>query len=311
MRKKLAQSILLAIALLLVGVVLYSGKHNFRSISEAGLFDLFYLSLLVVAGNLLAAEQFYGVYKAAGIKMSRRTNFSIFTVGAFGNLLPGQVGTFGRLELFRRRFDLSLARHTGLLFFLFLISSVCGLAVSVIILGAQIIFNGLETGVPLLFIVGLSLACLLTLLQATRRSSRVLQRWPKLLNGQAAFRGLLSQQLLILRLLLTEIGIILCLTTRFHILLEVFGSSVPLAFLIATSSLARAATSLAPTPGALGIRELVVGLGLSSGGGALTVSVLTGGLDRAIHFAFLILCAGMVAAAQIAQRLSRREKARH
>jgi uncharacterized membrane protein YbhN (UPF0104 family) len=273
-----------AVAILVgFGHYLWVRRQQLAEALELGWLDLTLLAALTLGSWAAMAGQSVLLYRAAGAALGFGESFLVTAATGFGNYLPMRAGTVIRAHYLRRAHGLAYARFgsilvvRGVLFAL--ATGACGVLATIWVARRDGRFSG-ELVVLFAAMVGGSLVLWrITPARVTWLPARVGRLAEEFSSGVAALRRSPRVAPAVCALVLVHYGL---LGTRFLLAARAVGAEIPLSVLVLLATVGGISGFVAITPGALGVREAVMGFATLAVGAAFAPGIYVGSLDRAV-----------------------------
>ena len=287
------------IALVIVGgfgYYLWHHRAEFTPVLRFAPADVALIALLVFLTWLFTSVQGYLLNRAAGLQMSFVENFLLTMAAAFGNYLPGRVGTLVRAHYLKSVHGLRFARYGSILsirtVLTIIAAGITGL-VGTIWLG----LSGGRFSLELVLIFGALVAFPgLAYLWRPRRSTGDEQRlgrleriWRDFEDGFHELRQRPSTSLGVLLFLLLQYAAV---GACFVVASKIASTLLPLALATLLAPLAALISYTSITPGGLGLREAVMGYATYAAGTNFAQGIFIGTVDRGVLLLMITIVGG-------------------
>jgi uncharacterized membrane protein YbhN (UPF0104 family) len=262
---------------------LVSRRHDIAKLSDANPGDIALIALLVVAGFVANATEYWVMYRASGIDMGFGENQALFNAGQLGNYLPMQAGTLYRFRYLKVVHRLRYANTASYLIMNLALTlgstALCGLIGLLLIVAND---QADPSWILVVFFVGLlavSLVSALVPLPTTERTGRVWVAWAEFHRGWETVR---RRPLVAFEVLLIDTVKLVLLAWRFAIAFRILGVHAPIGVYLVVAPVTALVAVLAPTPGSLGIREGSVAVVVALLGYSVPTGLLAATIDRVV-----------------------------
>jgi uncharacterized membrane protein YbhN (UPF0104 family) len=274
-------------ALVISGFVYYLWAHRteLSAILNLSAVEVGVLVLLVFATWVLNAAQGYILYRTARVKIGFLETFLLSSAANFGNYLPGRAGTLVRAHYLNSLYDLRYVRFGSIVTVRAVLTIIsAGFAGLSGILWLALLGHDVSLQLTAIFL-GLVLAPSLVFFwpRNLRTSNPVSTRFGR--AREDFTRGFLELSaspragLAVIALLLLQY---LTLGVRFFIAANLTSATISLPVFALLAPLAGLASFISLTPGALGLREAIMGYISFAVGASFSEGVFVGTLDRAV-----------------------------
>lgn len=275
--------------LIATGWVLWQRRSSFAELLDTSWVDLCAMGALVLVGWVLSAAQSWVLFRAEGAAIGFGENLLLACGGNFANYLPMRVGTLLRGRYMKQVHGLRYARF-GSVFGIrtVLMLSAAGLLGTVGTLGLWL-FEGRPAWLLLLTFVammGITVGALfLRLPRAAKTDKRLPRAWNDFLDGFATARARPGVSALVLTMIVLSQVV---LGLRLFISFDAFQVDASIWLLVLLAPVVVLVSYTAITPGALGLREAVIGYVTLATGYDFSVGLFAGSLDRAVILALTL-----------------------
>jgi uncharacterized membrane protein YbhN (UPF0104 family) len=275
------------------GAYLWLHRRQFLSALEVSSLDVLSMAGLVLLTFLVTATQSYLLFRGANVSVSFRENLALALASYFGNYLPMRAGTLVRARYLKAVHRLRYARFGSVSGVRALITvmatGVMGLAgvMSVALGGGPLSFTLLTV-----FLGAVLAPCMMLLWRApdTQLGQGRLRRIiADFAQGFVELRSKPRMAVRVAALLLIQYAI---LGARFMVASHAIGRAASPSVIVLLAPLAALASFAAFTPGALGVREALMGYVTHAAGTSFASGVFVGTLDRAILLGMSALLGG-------------------
>jgi uncharacterized membrane protein YbhN (UPF0104 family) len=282
-----------AVALIIIGgaaAYLWAHRDEFTAVLDIPHGRALAIAAGVVVSLLASSVQNYVMLRAENVQIGFLENFMLSLAGNLGNYLPMRAGTLVRLRYLKSKHGLRYARF----------GSIFGIRTVLILLATGVLgtagtlglwHSGRPLSLQLLTIFG-TLVCVagyFTLRPPSRRlsgSGRIAKAANDFAEGFETIHSRPGVSLQVSAFLLVQF---LALGWRFLLTFEAIGLEPSPYLLLLLSPLATLVSFVAITPGALGLREAVMGYAALVTGIGFDSGFFAGAVDRAVML--VILCA--------------------
>jgi uncharacterized membrane protein YbhN (UPF0104 family) len=269
-----------------VAMILYliSRRDDIAKLGDAKPGDLALIAALVVVGFVANATEYWVMYRASGIDIGFGENQALFNAGQLGNYLPMQAGTLYRFRYLKVVHGLRYANTASYLIMNLALTlgstALCGLiGLAVIVANDQ----ADPSWILVVLFVGLLavsvVSALVPLPTATLRTGRIWVAWAEFHRGWETVR---RRPLVAFEVLLIDTVKLVLLACRFAIAFRILGVHAPIGVYLVVAPVTALVAVLAPTPGALGIREGSVAVVVALLGYSVPTGLLAATIDRVV-----------------------------
>ena len=265
------------------GRYLWLRRHQLAEALELSWIDLTLLAVLTLGSWSAMASQNALLYRAAGIPLRYGESWLITAATGFGNYLPMRLGTLIRAHYLQRVHGLSYVRFgsivvvRGVLFAL--ATGACGMVATFWVARGDGRFSAGLAAIFAAMILGSIGLSMLSPSGASRLPARLRRLVEELSFGVAELRRSPRIALAVGALVLVHYFL---LGARFLLASRAIGAGMPLSVLLLLATVGGVSGFVAITPGALGVREAVMGFATLAVGAAFAPGIYVGSLDRAV-----------------------------
>jgi uncharacterized protein (TIRG00374 family) len=267
------------------GYYLWVNRSEFLALLDLSYLEIGLLVSLIFVNWILNSYQGYVLNKAAGINIGFWENFVLMRAAMFGNYLPARPGTIIRAHYLKSIHGLRYARFGSI----FLVTTVltvivagfCGLvaAIWLALSGANLSTELIAIFAVLLFAPGITYLMVKSSSNQEKSKVWVIGRLQDMLEGFRQLRAKPGLGLTIIIFLLLQYVV---LSGRFYVAAKITGSTLPLPMFVLMAPLAALMTYISFTPGALGLREAIMGFATYAAGMTFAQGIFIGTVDRVV-----------------------------
>jgi uncharacterized membrane protein YbhN (UPF0104 family) len=275
-------------SLVLAGFALYLWLHRYKlaAVLDVRAIDLGLISALTLASWMVVAVQNYLLYRAMGVRFRLAESWLITAASGFGNYLPLRPGTLLRAHYLKRVRGLRYA-HFGSIFVVRSVLFAVATGVTGLISTWWIACDRGRVSIELILVFSLlSTVPFLALYWTPRFGSRdfpKLGQWiDALRDGITHLRALPATSALVAALVLVQF---LLLGLRFWIASDAVNAGLTAPAYVLLAAVGTLVGFVAITPGALGVREALMGYVTFAVGESFSRGVYVGVVDRAVTLA--------------------------
>lgn len=270
----------------LVGAYIWRRRDQFTALLDLSALDVIVLGLGVLGAWLCNAGQSFLMYRAEGKQVGFWENLMLAGATNFGNYLPLRAGTLVRARYMKKVHGLSYSR-TG---------SIFGIRIVLMVLSTGLLgllgslglwfFDGIFAWQLLVAFLGLaSAAVIVTAMPLPRfasRSGKLQRAWA---DFRAGFLTIRTRPHVSARVLLLMLLQYLTVAVRLHVALAAVGvHPTPFTLMVLAPGLGLS-SFVAIVPGALGIREALMGYVSLVTGTQFSVGLFAATIDRGVMLA--------------------------
>lgn len=272
---------------------LFSRREHFAGVLQISRLDVAALVALTGVAFLVISAQSYLLFRAAGVRFSFRENLLLSLATFFGNYLPMRLGTLTRARYLKVVHGLGYARF-GSVFGVRVVLTVVATGVMGLIGTLGLALTGGHLSIPLLalFLAFAVLPASILIWKAPsppRQEGRAFRALYDFAAGVAELRRRPSLSLQVLGLLMVQYA---AAGARFYVAARAIGEDVSPLLVGLLAPVASLANFTALTPGALGLREAVMGYVTYAAGTSFSAGAYLGTLDRMVLLVVVALTGG-------------------
>ena len=256
--------------------------------------DLAWLGIGTVLTTFTNSAQSYVLYRAVGVRIGFWESFLLMMAASFGNYLPMRTGTLFRMHYMKQVHGLTYARF-GSVFGVRVILMVGGTGLAGLAGAIAIYLAGGRLSLQLLSIFGAMVAVAIVVWAVPLpRGSSGRGRWRRILgdflDGLALLRQHPRAGAVVALLIVAQYG---SLSWRFLLASSALGKDAPLGLLAILGPVAGLSSFLSFTPGALGIREALMGYATYAVGATFDSGIYIGTVDRTVQLVTVAVLGGI------------------
>lgn len=291
---KVVQNTLAAVIIVGFGYYLWTHQEAFSSALQLDLGALVVLAGLVLAAWTVNATQNLLLYRAAGIELGFGEIWLLSAASAFGNYLPMRMGTVLRAHYLKAVHGLGYARF-GAIFGVRTLLLVLSTALTGLVGTAGIYLSGGTLSLELLALFGglfvvTALGWWVPLPSRWQTGSKRLSRALKeFTNGYRELKSKPGSSLAVLLLLVLQQVLV---ALRLAWIASVLHAAMAPFAALSMAPLAVLASYAQITPGALGIREAMLGYATFALDQSFAVGAYLGTVDRGVNLAVVAVVGG-------------------
>lgn len=295
--------VVVAIALLAAaGAYVFSHRGELTSLGRLSAAELLLIYLVCLVGTLVSGRMLQLILRGLATPASFADMVLLQNAATVAGLMPFKGGAVLRALYLRRRYGMELARLGLFLLFFAVLTT----AVSCFIAAVSLVLTPEASGAgrtPL--VLALAVLCVVSfaalLVPVPQRLHERLP-WERLRHFLGMRRDFLRQPGAWMELVGLSVAHFLLTALRLGILFRGLDVELSSAGVVAVAALGNAASLLALTPGALGVREIALGGAAAALSIPLEVGLLGGLLERAINLSWAVVV-GLPSAYWLLRRL--------
>ncbi len=265
------------------GFYIWQRKDTFAEVFDIPIAQFLLPAFLVLVGWGTGALQNWLIYRAAGIPVGFWQMWRLNLASQFGNYLPLRLGTVIRAQYHKVLHQCSYARFGGVFGFRVVLNFIgIGLVGVVATIGVALSGGQFSLELCLIFLGMFLLPMLVWWIPAPKRwltENRIGRTIDQMYQGMAAIR---SHRRAVVLVLLSIVARQAVIAIRFGVAAHLTGVEVTVPLLLLISALEFLVGMVALTPGALGVREAVIGYAMFAAGSSFEDGIHLGTVDRLV-----------------------------
>lgn len=271
---------------------LWDHKSLFESAKTITLSQALSLTVLYILTLILTSAQGHILFKKFSHQISWHESLTLTLATSFGNYLPMRAGTVMRARYMKSLHNLDYTKFGSIfsvrLALIMMASGLCGL---IALLNIDITVNTIPLlGVFLVIVVFPLLVMVFSPKQKKEFSkTKLLRLWQRFTNGIHELKSDLSTTAICFTLVVLQLVL---LGLRFWISANILNKELDTPTLMLMVSIANIASFTAITPGALGVRESLMGYATLATGETFSKGLLIGSVERVVTLIVIALFGG-------------------